>query len=150
MIRIKEKMMSKKTYKKKECAPSHAGRILKSGFIEQYKLRIETVAGLLGITRGHLSRIINGHSPITPDIALKLEILTQTPATQWLTIQTKYDTYMMEQETGFKKYKITLNRWVANSLSLPPDKRHTDKKTQELVMKATELAKQINIKKKVA
>ena len=41
--------MSKKIYKKPERAPSHAGKILKSGFIDQYELRIEAVAELLGV-----------------------------------------------------------------------------------------------------
>ena len=59
--------MAKKIYRKKDCAPSHPGNILKSGFIEEYGLRIETVASLLGITRGHLSLIINGRNPVTPD-----------------------------------------------------------------------------------
>ena len=63
--------MNDKNYKKVERAPSHAGRILKSGFIDEYGLRIDTVARLLGITRGHLSRIINEHTPVTPDVAIK-------------------------------------------------------------------------------
>ncbi|VAW62312.1 hypothetical protein MNBD_GAMMA10-405 [hydrothermal vent metagenome] len=142
--------MSKKIYTKPERVPSHAGRVLKSGFIDQYELRIETVAELLGITRGHLSRIINAHSPVTPDIALKLEILTKTPASQWLTIQSKYDAYMMEQETEFKKYKEALNNWVVNSLPMPPQERRSDKKTQKLVTKAAGIAKQLGKKKNAA
>jgi len=142
--------MSKKIYKKPERIPSHAGRILKSGFIDQYELRIETVAELLGITRGHLSRIINARSPVTPDIAIKLEILTKTPASQWLTIQSKYDIYMMEQEKEFKKYKETLNNWVVNALPMQPEKRRSDMKTQRLVMKAADIAKQLGKKKKAA
>ncbi len=142
--------MSNKTYKKVERTPSHAGRILKSGFIDQYGLRIETVARLLGVTRGHLSRIINGHTPVTPDFALKLEILTKTPAHQWLTIQAKYDAYVMEKEKEFQKYKQTLDSWVSNSLPLTPDQRRTDKKTLEIVKKAASLAKQLRKKAKVA
>ncbi len=141
--------MSNKTYKKVERTPSHAGRILKSGFIDQYGLRIETVARLLGVTRGHLSRIINGHTPVTPDFALKLEILTKTPAHQWLAIQAKYDAYVMEKEQEFQKYKQTLDSWVSNSLPLTPDQRRTDKRTLEIVKKAANLAKQLRKKAKV-
>ncbi|MFV1984797.1 MAG: HigA family addiction module antitoxin [Thiohalomonadales bacterium] len=142
--------MSKKVYKKPERAPSHAGRILKSGFIDQYDLRIETVAELLGIARGHLSRIINAHSPVTPDIAIKLEVLTKTPASHWLAIQSKYDTYLMEQKKEFIKYKETLNNWVNNSLPMQPEERRSDKKSQRLVTKASNIAKQLSKKKKVA
>ncbi len=141
--------MNRKVYRKKECIPSHAGRILKSGFIDQHGLRMETVASLLGIARGHLSRIINGHSPVTPDIALKLEILTQTPASQWLAIQSKYDMHIMEQDKEFKKYKQTLNNWVSNSLPLPADQRRADKQTEALISKIAGLAKHIGKKKKL-
>lgn len=139
--------MNRKVYRKKDHIPSHAGRILKSGFIEQHGLRMETVASLLGLTRGHLSRIINGHTPVTPDIALKLEILTQTPASQWLAIQSKYDMYIMEQDKEFKKYKQTLSNWVSNSLPMLPAQRRTDKQTEELISKIARLAKHIGKKK---
>jgi addiction module HigA family antidote len=139
--------MNRKVYRKKDRIPSHAGRILKSGFIEQHGLRMETVASLLGLTRGHLSRIINGHTPVTPDIALKLEILTQTPASQWLAIQSKYDMYIMEQDKEFKKYKQTLSNWVSNSLPMLPAQRRTDKQTEERISKIARLAKHIGKKK---
>ncbi len=139
--------MDRKVYRKTERMPSHAGKILKSGFIDEHGLRMETVASLLGITRGHLSRIINGHAPITPDIALKLEILTQTPASQWLAIQSKYDMYVMEQDKEFKKYKQTLNNWVSNSLPMLPAHRRTDKQTEELISEIARLAKHVGKKK---
>lgn len=142
--------MNSKIYPKRERIPSHAGRILKSGFIDQYGLRIETVAGLLGITRGHLSRIINGHQPVTPDIALRLEVLTKTPAHQWLTLQSKYDAYVMESKEDFQKYKQALDNWSSNSLPLLPDERRTDKKTLALVKKAASLARQLQKKTQVA
>ncbi|MEJ2668733.1 MAG: hypothetical protein P8176_13720 [Gammaproteobacteria bacterium] len=34
------------------------------------------------MTRQHLSRILNGHNPVTPDIAIRLEVLTQMSASQ--------------------------------------------------------------------
>ena len=142
--------MTKKVYRKKDCAPSHPGNILKSGFIEEYGLRIETVASLLGITRGHLSRIINGRNPVTPDIAVRLEILTETPASQWLAIQSKYDTYMLEQNNEFKAYKKILNSWICNSLPMQPKQRREDEKTIALVSKASEIAKHLNKKESMA
>ena len=142
--------MTKKVYKKIERTPSHAGEILKSGFIDQYDLPISTVSELLGITREHLSRIINGHTPVTADIALRLETLTKTPASQWLSIQAKYDAYIMEQSADFKKYKQTVESWIAASLPLLPNIRRADKKTLALVARAAQLAKHLGRKKKLA
>ncbi len=105
---------------------------------------------LLGITREHLSRIVNGHTPITPDIALKLEILIKTPASQWLAMQANYDTYVMEQNSEFQKYKQTLESWLENSLNLLPRVRRADKKTLALVAKAAMLAKNLSRKENIA
>ena len=132
-----------KVYRKKERAPSHAGRIFKSGFIDQYDLRIETVAKLLGMTRGHLSRIINGHTPVTPDVALKLGVLTKTPARQWLALQANYDAYLMKKNQEFQSYKEALDNWASSFLSLSSDERRADKKTLEMTKKVSSLAKQL-------
>ncbi len=138
--------MSKKVYKKVMRAPSHAGRILKSGFIEQNGLRVETVADLLGVTRQHLSRILNGRSPVTSDIAIKLEIITETPASQWLAIQSKYDVYMLEQREEYKKYKSTIKEWASKSLSLEPNTRRADPATIKRVEQASSFAKTLGQK----
>lgn len=139
--------MSKKNYKALNRKPSHAGEILRHGFIEQHGLSIETVAQLLGITRQHLSRILNGHNPVTPDIAIRLEVLTQTPTSQWLSIQSAYDAYMYSQEKSFKEYKEALNTWSSESLPLNPEERKNDRKTQKLLVKVSKCAKQFNYKK---
>lgn len=141
--------MAKKQYRKLEREPSHAGRILKSGFLDVYELRVETVAGLLGMSRVHFSRILNGHSPVTPDLAIRLEILTKTPASQWLAIQAKYDAYQLEQQQGFITYKEVVNQWATNALPLQPDIRRQDDRTRQLTIEASALAKQLGSRKGV-
>lgn len=135
--------MSKKVYRKINRKPSHAGRILKTGFIDTHQLRIETVADLLGVSRVHLSRIINGHSPITLDLAHRLAMLTQTTASQWLTIQAKYDAYQMAQQQSFRQYKEALNLWTANALTQHPEERRSDEATNQLTGEVAALAKQL-------
>ena len=136
-----------KDYIKPDIPPSHAGHILRTGFIEQHGLRIDTVASIMGIARGHLSRILNGRSPITPDIALKLEMMTHTPAGQWLAMQAKYDAYRLAQNQRFTDYKKMVSQWVAECLPLPPKERRSDANTQHLVAEAARLAKQINTRR---
>jgi len=142
--------MVKKIYKEIERKPSHAGRILKYGFIDEHNLRIETIASLLGITRGHLSRIVNERSPITPDIAIRLEILTETPASQWLALQANCDAYALSQGEEFQKYKKAIGEWVSGSLTMSSKKRRNDEKTIALVKAAAVLAKQLGRKVKVS
>ncbi len=141
--------MTDKKYSKTSRVPSHPGQILKSGFIQEHGLHIETVANLIGITRGHLSRILNARNPVTPDIAVRLEILTETPASQWLAMQSKYDTYRLEQNHEFKAYKEVLNSWIRNSLPLQPKQRQVDPSTLSLIAKAKAIAKHLNNKESV-
>jgi len=136
--------MSEKIYSKRVVAPSHPGEILKSGFIETHNLAMETVSELLGLARGHLSRIVNAHSPVTPDIAIRLELLTHVPASQWLALQAKYDAYLLEHQEAFRDYKQTIDDWLDNSLPMTPRLRRANKISNELIARAGSLAKQIN------
>ena len=139
--------MTDKLYTKPTVAPSHPGSILRSGFVDQYNIRVETVAAMLGLTRVHLSRILNARAPVTPDIALKLETLTETPAAQWLAMQTKYDSYQMEQVQDFASYKQVVHQWLDSALLMQPRQRNEDVISQNLVAEATRLAKRLTVKK---
>lgn len=142
--------MVKKVYKKIARTPSHAGEVLKSGFIDQYELSIVTVSELLGMTREHLSRIINGHIPVTSDVAAKLEILTKMPASQWLSLQAQYDVYIMRQDAEFRKYEAMLENWVSDSLPLSTAERRSDKEITALGEKVAAFAKRFSRKKRLA
>jgi len=135
--------MSKKNYRPIERKPSHPGEILKSGFIDEYDLRIETVAKLLGIARGHLSYILNGHRPVTPDIAIRLEALTHTPASQWLALQSEYDKYELSKNQNFKQYIKSLDEWSAKALAMPKKERRNNRTTLALLEKTAVFAKHL-------
>ena len=48
-------------------------------------------AGVLGVARQTLSRVLNGHSAISPDMAIRLEKAGWSSADFWLNRQTAYD-----------------------------------------------------------
>jgi addiction module HigA family antidote len=70
---------------------SHPGKILKSGFIDEYEYATDLIARILGIEEQHLLKILEGIEPITHDLSLKLAALTGTPAKQWINMQELYD-----------------------------------------------------------
>ena len=142
--------MSKKVYRRPNREPSHAGRILKTGFIDTHELSVETVAELLGITRVHLSRIINGHSPVTLDLALRLAVLTQTTATQWLDIQAKYDAFQLEQQQTFRAYRDAVNAWTDSALGMQPGERRQSESAERLAGEIAVLAKQVSKRRRAA
>ena len=76
--------------------PPHPGRSIYHGCIEgngdDYEgMTIGEAAYKLGINRVTLSRVVNGHSRITPDLALKLEAAGWGVADSWLRRQANYD-----------------------------------------------------------
>jgi addiction module HigA family antidote len=72
--------------------PPHPGEGLREDVLTPLGLTITETASALGISRKTLSEIVNGKSPITPDIAIRLERAFGTPpADMWLRLQAAYD-----------------------------------------------------------
>jgi len=72
--------------------PPHPGESLREDVLVPLNLTITETAKALGISRKTLSEIINGKSPITPDIAIRLErAFTSPPAEMWLRLQAAHD-----------------------------------------------------------
>jgi addiction module HigA family antidote len=79
--------------------PPHPGEGLKEDVLVPLGLTVTETAKALGISRKTLSEIVNGKSPITPDIAVRLErAFTNPPADMWLRLQAAYDLRLAEQK----------------------------------------------------
>lgn len=76
--------------------PPHPGLIVKE-YLDG--ITVSAAAVHLGITRTALSRIINGKTGISPEMAIRLEeAFGATTAETWLAMQAKYDLWKaMEQ-----------------------------------------------------
>jgi len=76
--------------------PAHPGVILGQDMLEPMGLSITAAADALGVSRKTLSKIVNEHSNITPEMALRLELVFHKPsATHWLRLQTAYDVWQV-------------------------------------------------------
>jgi addiction module HigA family antidote len=72
--------------------PPHPGESLREDVLAPLGLSVTATAKALGISRKTLSEIVNGKSPVTPDIAVRLErAFTAPPAEMWLRLQAAYD-----------------------------------------------------------
>lgn len=72
--------------------PAHPGKIIKEVLIEGANLSVTQAAEKLKITRGNLSRIINGHIGISPIMAFRLsKLLPNTDPILWINLQRDYD-----------------------------------------------------------
>jgi addiction module HigA family antidote len=71
--------------------PLHPGAVVKDVLIENARLSVTQAAERLGVQRTTLSRLINGHAGISPEMALRLAKLCQTSVDMWINLQAQYD-----------------------------------------------------------
>lgn len=78
--------------------PAHPGEILKALVLEPLGLTITDVSEHLGISRKTLSKVFNGRGSISPEIAVRLELVFKKPsADHWLKLQNAYDLWQVRK-----------------------------------------------------
>ncbi|HGU7323869.1 TPA: HigA family addiction module antitoxin [Legionella pneumophila] len=85
--------------------PAHPGEVIRELCIEPLGLTVTDTAKALGVTRKTLSELLNGHSRISPEMAVRLSIAFNTSAESWINQQAKYDLWMAEQNRS--RLKVT-------------------------------------------
>lgn len=80
---------------------AHLGEMLKELIIIPLNLTITDVSAHLNVSRKTLSKILNGRGSITPEMALRLELVFEKPsAGHWLRLQNAYDLWQSRQNTA--------------------------------------------------
>ena len=78
--------------------PAHPGEILKELVITPLELTITDASEHLNVSRKTLSKVLNGRGAITPEMALRLELVFNKPsADHWLRLQNAYDLWQSRQ-----------------------------------------------------
>ena len=71
--------------------PPHPGLSVQDACLGSSGLSVTEVARFLGVTRLTLSRVVNGHLGISPEMAVRLELAGWSTAGQWLRLQLAYE-----------------------------------------------------------
>ena len=71
--------------------PPHPGLTVKHDCLEPLGLSVTAGAEVLGVTRVTLSKLINGQSGISPEMAVRLAKAFGSSAETWLGMQIDYD-----------------------------------------------------------
>lgn len=71
--------------------PPHPGRSIKDACLDPLELTITEGAEVLGVARHTLSRVVNGQSSVSPEMAIRLEKAFGGTADSWVRMQTAYD-----------------------------------------------------------
>lgn len=78
--------------------PLHPGIIIKNVLIDDTGLTVSDAAERLGITRTTLSRLLNQHAGVSPEMALRLSKLLNTSVEMWINLQSQYDIWKVEHQ----------------------------------------------------
>lgn len=76
--------------------PPHPGQTLLEDVLPSLAITATELARRLGFARETLSRIMHGHAPINPDLAVRLERAGIGKAKVWLGVQADYDLWQAE------------------------------------------------------
>ncbi len=71
--------------------PPHPGSSIKENCLDPLDLNVTEAAKVLGVARHTLSRVLNGHAGISPEMAIRLEKAGWSNAEFWLQRQGAYD-----------------------------------------------------------
>ena len=77
--------------------PPHPGEIIRELCLAPLGLTVTAAAAALGVTRKALSDLLNGHSGVSPDMAIRLEKVGWSSADHWLRMQLQCDLWAARQ-----------------------------------------------------
>ena len=80
--------------------PPHPGRSIKENCLAPLGLSVTEAAKVLGVARHTLSRVLNGHAAISPEMAIRLEKAGWSNAEFWLRRQIAYDLVQARRTEG--------------------------------------------------
>ena len=80
--------------------PAHPGRIVRSACLEPLGLSITEGAKILGVTRQTLTKIVNGKSGISAEMAIRLTKAFGSTAEMWVRLQASYDLAQARKNEG--------------------------------------------------
>ena len=77
--------------------PAHPGEILREMYMGPLGVTITQTADALGVSRKHVSAIVNGRVPVSPDMAARLAGVFGTEPDIWINLQAQYDLWQVRQ-----------------------------------------------------
>ena len=88
--------------------PPHPGLSVRHDCLEPLGLTVSDAAKRLGVSRKQLSDLVNGHSGISPEMAIRLEKAFGSDANTWYRLQAAYDlAQAMKRADKIKVERIT-------------------------------------------
>lgn len=87
-------------------APAHPGEILQTMYLEPMGVTITRAAEALGVSRKHVSAIVNGSASLTPDVAARLAAVFGPDVQFWINLQAQFDVWEVSQRPAPKVKRL--------------------------------------------
>ena len=87
--------------------PTPPGMILREMYLKPRRISVKALSEATGISRKHLSRIVNGHARISVEVAMKLAAALGTTPELWLNAQRNVDLFDAREKLQSWKPKQT-------------------------------------------
>lgn len=88
---------------------SHPGETIREDYMEPLGLTPYKMAKLLGVQQTALAEILAGKRGISPEMALRLAVVTNTDAQSWLNLQAHYDLEKARDNKAIQKKLKTVH-----------------------------------------
>jgi addiction module antidote protein, HigA family len=79
--------------------PTHPGRVLKYDVLEPMNITVTAAAKMLRVSRKTVSELINERIALSPDMAVRISIATNTTPEGWMNMQTKLDLWLASKKS---------------------------------------------------
>jgi len=82
--------------------PPHPGEFISEIYLEPNGLSGRELAGTLGVSASTLSRVLNGSSRVTPEMALRLSKALGRSPESWLAMQDAHDLWQVRKQVDLR------------------------------------------------
>ena len=79
--------------------PAHPGEVIRESCLKPLGMTVTAAAEGLGVTRKALSDLLNGHSGVSPEMAIRLEKAGWSTADAWLRMQAAHSLWQAASES---------------------------------------------------
>jgi addiction module HigA family antidote len=83
--------------------PPHPGEFIWDTYLEPHDVSVRSLAGSLGVAASTITRLINGQSNVSPEMALRLSKALGRSPESWLAMQRTYDLWGARKSTELTK-----------------------------------------------
>ena len=81
----------------------HPGEFIREVYLEPFELSLRLVAAKLKVSPSTFTRLVNGRSNVSPEMALRLSKTLGRSAESWLAMQSNYDLWHAKQTLDLRE-----------------------------------------------